>query len=153
VDLDDKPMKLSEYRGKAVMVVFWATWCVPCMKMVPHERELARRYAGRPFSIVGINGDADTRFGPKGEQIDDRPRLKEVLKKEQITWRSFKDYLPKEKRQISHRWNVVEWPTVLLLDHEGVIRHLFRGMPDEQELDAAVAKLVAAADQKESGAK
>jgi thiol-disulfide isomerase/thioredoxin len=145
VDLDDKPMKLSEYRGKAVMVVFWATWCVPCMKMVPHERELTKRYAGQPFAIVGINGDGEIRIGPKGEQIDERPRLKGILKMEQITWRSFKNYLPKEKRQISHRWNVVEWPTVFLIDHEGRVRHVFRGTPEEAGLDAAIEKLVAAA--------
>src|SRR5262249_39544298 len=45
-DREDQPMKLSEYRGKAVMLVVWATWCGPCMAMVPHERELAARYAG-----------------------------------------------------------------------------------------------------------
>jgi thiol-disulfide isomerase/thioredoxin len=134
LDLDDKPMKLSEYRGKAVMLVFWATWCGPCMKMVPHERELARRFAGKPFAIVGINGD-----------LGQEERAKKAVQTEQITWRSFRNYLLKEKREIASRWNVVEWPTVFLIDHEGVVRQVYRGMPAEKELDAAVEKLVIAA--------
>jgi thiol-disulfide isomerase/thioredoxin len=132
VDLDDKPMKLSEYRGKAVLLVFWGTWCGPCMAMVPHERKLAARYAGQPFQIVGINQDEEG-------------KAQKAVQKEQITWRSFKDYLMKENRQISHRWNVHSWPTVLLIDHEGVIRHKFIGRPEEKELDTAVEGLVTAA--------
>jgi thiol-disulfide isomerase/thioredoxin len=133
LDLDDKPMKLSEYRGKAVMIVFWATWCMPCMKMVPHERTLAQRFAGRPFAIVGVNGD----FGQE-------EKARKAVASERIAWRSFRNYLLDEKREIASRWNVHEWPTVFLLDHEGVIRQVYRGVPEEAELDKAVEKLVGA---------
>ncbi len=50
-------MKLDDFRGKIVMIVFWASWCGPCMKEVPHERELVEKFAGRPFVILGINAD------------------------------------------------------------------------------------------------
>jgi len=132
VDLVDKPMKLSDYRGKAVLLVFWGTWCGPCMAMIPHERELAKRYVGQPFQILGINQDEEE-------------KAKKAVQTEQITWRSFKDYLIKENRRISHRWNVHSWPTVFLIDHEGVIRHKFIGRPDEKELDTAMEVLVTAA--------
>ena len=59
IDLDGKPMALSEYRGKVVVVSFWATWCSPCMKLIPHERELAEKFAGESFAIVGVNADDD----------------------------------------------------------------------------------------------
>ena len=127
-------------------LVFWATWCGPCMAMVPHERELAKRYAGRPFAIVGVNGDADSLLGAEGKQVDNKARVAEIIKREQISWRSFKDYSRNEKMQLSQRWNVHEWPTVFLLDHQGVIRHRFRGVPEEKELDAALEKLVVAAE-------
>jgi RNA polymerase sigma factor (sigma-70 family) len=145
-DMDDKPLKLSEYRGKVVLLVFWATWCGPCMAMVPHEVELAKRYADRPFAVVGVNGDGDIVFGPKGEQIDQKSKVREIVKRKGIAWRSFRDYLPKEKVQLSRRWNVDGWPTVYLLDHRGTIRHKFLGVPARDDLDAAVANLVAAAE-------
>jgi RNA polymerase sigma factor (sigma-70 family) len=146
VDMDDKPMQLSEYRGKVVLLVFWATWCGPCMAMVPHERDLATRHAGRPFAVVGVNGDGDIIYGPNKEEIDQKAKVKEIIQKKGITWRSFRDYLPKEKVQLSRRWNVDSWPAVYLLDHQGVIRYKFLGDPGEETLDAAVAKLVAAAE-------
>jgi thiol-disulfide isomerase/thioredoxin len=119
VDLDDKAMKLSDYRGKVVMLVFWATWCGPCMAMIPHERELAKRYAGRPFAIVGVSG------------TDFEGNAQKAVKEKQISWRSFKDYLLKEKREISRCWNVSGWPTVFVLDHRGVIRLKFSGKPED----------------------
>ena len=55
VDVDGKPLKLSDYRGKVVLLVFWGAWCGPCMALVPHERELAERYKGRPFTLLGVD--------------------------------------------------------------------------------------------------
>jgi thiol-disulfide isomerase/thioredoxin len=143
-DLDDRPLKLSEYRGRATLVVFWATWCVPCMAMVPHERELVRRYAGRPFAVVGVNGDilGGAVTLPDGRKIDDTAKVKAAVAREQITWRSFRN----GQFDVGLRWNVRSWPTVYLLDHRGIIRAKWRGSPDDTELDTAVARLVAEAE-------
>ncbi len=73
------PMKLSEFRGKVVFVAFWASWCNPCMGMVPAEKELVERMKGRPFVMIGVNGD------------DDRQKAKAVAAKHGINWRSFWD--------------------------------------------------------------
>ena len=59
VDLDGKPMKLSDYRGKVVVVVFWGSWCGPCMAEVPHERELVERLKGKPFALLGVDCEED----------------------------------------------------------------------------------------------
>ena len=56
-DVDGKPLKLSDYRGKVIVLVFWASWCGPCMEQVPHEVALAKRLAGKPFTILGVNMD------------------------------------------------------------------------------------------------
>ena len=58
-DIDGRPMKLSDFRGKVVLISFWATWCGPCMGMVPAEKALVGRMKGRPFVLVGVNGDTE----------------------------------------------------------------------------------------------
>jgi len=142
-DLDNQAMKLSESRGKVTLLVFWATWCGPCMAMVPHERALAARYAGKPFVIVGVNGDTlptkDFHLsGPDGKPIDDTQRVKAALQKHQITWRSFRN----GQFGIAADWNVRSWPTVYLLDQHGVIRGKWKGDPGEKQLDAAIEQLM-----------
>jgi RNA polymerase sigma factor (sigma-70 family) len=142
-DLDGKPMKLSECRGKVTLLVFWATWCVPCMHMVPHEKALAERYADKPFAIVGVNGDtlAEQGFeikGADGKVVDDTARVKEAVEKQKITWRSFRN----GQFTLATDWNVRAWPTIFLIDHHGVIRGKWKGDPGEKELDAAVEEVV-----------
>jgi thiol-disulfide isomerase/thioredoxin len=124
-DLDGQKIKLSDYRGKVLVLSFWATWCGPCMQMVPHERKLVERLKGKPFVLLGVNGD------------EDRAKLKPVLLKEQITWRSF--WNGGADGPISTAWNARGWPAVFVLDPQGVIR--FRAVQYEA-LDAAVDQLL-----------
>src|SRR6188508_3413731 len=94
--------------------------------MYPHERSLVKRLADQPFAIIGVNSDTD------------RNALKEVFKKESITWRSFWDG-GSTSGPIATRWNVTSWPTIYVLDHEGRIR--FKNVRGE-ELDRAVDALI-----------
>jgi thiol-disulfide isomerase/thioredoxin len=107
-DIDGKPMRLSEFRGKVVVLSFWATWCGPCIQLVPHDRALVDKMKGRPFALVGVNGD------------DDRERVKEVSAKEGINWRSF--WSGGAKKGIPLQWGVSGWPTIFVIDGNGVIR-------------------------------
>ena len=109
-DLDGVTFKLSDYRGKVVMVSFWASWCGPCMAELPHERELVKQYEGRPFVLIGVNADPD-----KGAVIP-------LLEKKLIPWRSFWCGDKGPLGPIPRKWNVNNWPTVYLIDHTGVIR-------------------------------
>src|SRR5207244_146319 len=56
-DLAGKPVKLSAYKGKVVVIDFWATWCPPCKAMIPHERELVQKNADKPFVFISISAD------------------------------------------------------------------------------------------------
>ena len=130
-DLDGVKFKLSDYRGKVVMLSFWGSWCGPCMELVPHERELIERYRGKPFVIVGVNADPD------------KDNLKPVLEQNQITWRSFWCGEKGPIGPIPQTWNIGFWPSVYLIDHAGVIR-LKRSY--NTALDAMIEKLVAEAE-------
>ncbi len=54
-DLDGKPIRLADLRGKAVWVNFWTTWCPPCQSEVPILRDLAERYRDRGLVLIGIS--------------------------------------------------------------------------------------------------
>ena len=109
-DLDGAKFKLSDYRGQVVMLSFWASWCGPCMGLIPHERELVAKYKARPFTLVGVNGDPD------------KKELKAVLETNKITWRSFWAGDKGPEGPIPMTWNVNMWPTLYVIDAEGVIR-------------------------------
>jgi thiol-disulfide isomerase/thioredoxin len=129
-DVDGKPFKLSDYRGKVVALVFWASWCGPCMAMVPQERTLVRRLEGKPFALVGVNGD------------EDRPKAKAAMDKEQMTWPSFFDGKV-GRGPIAVKWGISSWPTVIVLDAQGVIRHVD---PERSKLGELVDALLAEVD-------
>lgn len=126
-DLDGVKFKLSDSRGKVTVVVFWGSWCGPCMAMVPRERELVARLKDKPFVLIGVNGDTEL------------AKAKEVVAKERMTWRSFWNGDKGWEGPMTTAWNVRNWPTVYVLDHKGVIR--FRDLPGE-ELDKAIDQLI-----------
>jgi thiol-disulfide isomerase/thioredoxin len=116
-------MKLTDYRGKVVVLNFWATSCSACMEMVPEERKLVERWVGKPFALVGVNGDAN------------RAKAKSAVRKEKMTWRSF--FQAGDNGTISSAWNVQSWPTTYVLDSKGVIRYRnVRGPPLRQAVEA-----------------
>lgn len=119
----------GDYRGKVVAIVFWATWCGPCMEQVPHERKLVERMEGRPFVLLGVNGDGD------------RNQAIEVMRDQSMTWPSV--WNGGKDDGIVAAWGVRNWPTVYVLDAKGIIRYeAVRG----KDLDKAVDRLVAEAE-------
>jgi Thioredoxin-like len=102
--------------------------------MYPHERSLVKKLADKPFVLLGVNSDTD---------LDE---LKKVLEEEQITWRSFWNGKAGTNGPISTEWNVHGWPTLYIIDHKGVVRHKHVGNPGNDKLDAAIEKLIEAAE-------
>ncbi len=134
-DLDGRAMKLSEYRGKVVLLSFWSTACAPCMKLVAHERALVARLKDKPFAIVGVNGQ--------------RPEaVRKALADSPLPWRSFKDQRAGGK-PITQEWKLLGLPTLYLIDHGGVIRKRWIGAPPTRDLDHEIDALVQSAMRKE----
>jgi len=64
-DLNGKKVSLASYRGKAVLINFWATWCPPCRIETPWLIELRNRYAAQGFEVLGVSADDLDRDNPK----------------------------------------------------------------------------------------
>jgi thiol-disulfide isomerase/thioredoxin len=58
-NLDGKKVSLSEYKGRPLLVNFWATWCGPCKVEMPWFEEFRKQYAGQGFEVLGLADDAD----------------------------------------------------------------------------------------------
>ncbi len=110
VGLDGKPLKLSDYRGKVVALVFWGSWCGPCMAEVPYERELAERLKGKPFALLGVDCDGDKAAALK------------AVEAERMVWPHWHDGAPGEG-PIVKRYRIQGYPSVFVLDARGIIRH------------------------------
>lgn len=123
-DLDGNPAKLSDLKGKVVVLDIWATWCGPCRAMIPHERELVKKLAGKPFALVSVSADQ------KKEALTD------FLKEEPMPWTHWWEGGDGKNLKT---WNVRYFPTIYVIDAKGVIR--YKGVRGKA-MDEAVETLV-----------
>jgi thiol-disulfide isomerase/thioredoxin len=130
-DLDGKPLTLTMKSGKVTLLVFWGTWCGPCMRLVPHEVAMLEKYKAAPFQIYGINGG------------DERDVAKKTTLEKQMTWPNF--YGTRKRGGLAAVWNVDAWPRVWVIGLDGVIMYKGHG----SDLEAAVEKAVASAEKGE----
>ena len=96
--------------------------------MYGHERSLVKQLADKPFALIGVNSDRDLE------------KTQQVVKDKNITWRSFWNGPKGTSGPISTKWGVTGWPTIYVLDSEGVIR--YKGVRGAK-MDDAVTTLLA----------
>jgi thiol-disulfide isomerase/thioredoxin len=132
-DADGKPRKLSDWRGKTVLVNLWATWCVPCRREMPALEGLQEKLAGPNFEVVAIN--IDTRDSEK-------PRA--FLKEANLTRLGyFNDQKAKVFQDLKAIGRALGMPTSVLVDPKGCEIATIAG-PAEWNSDDAI-KLITAA--------
>jgi peroxiredoxin len=95
--------------------------------MYPHERSLVAKHKNDPFVILGVNSD------------DTPEKLRDAMQRNQITWPSFFDG-GSTSGPIATRWGVRGWPTIYLIDKQGVLHSASRG---DKELEAQIETLLA----------
>ena len=130
-DLRAIPRTLADYRGKVVLLNFWASWCPPCLKEMPSMERLRAKAEARGLAIVALNS-AETR-----EEVD------AYLSKMKLRFPILLDPDGSNTR----RWNVFALPTTFLLDAEGRLRYVLTGPTEWDEgealqvIDAMLAEL------------
>jgi thiol-disulfide isomerase/thioredoxin len=127
-DLDGKERKLADYRGKVVVLNFWATWCEPCRQEMPSMQRLQDKLAGKPFVILAV----DFGEGP--------PRIREFLQKVPVRFTVLLD----RDLSTANAWNVKVLPTSLVVDANQKIRYTAVGdlVWDSAPVERAIRKLL-----------
>ncbi len=139
-DADGKPKKLSDWRGKTVLLNLWATWCVPCRKEMPALDTLQGKLGGKDFEVVAVN--IDTR---------DPEKPKNFLKEANLTRLGyFSDQKAKVFQDLKAIGRALGMPTSVLIDAQGCEIGTIAG-PAEWASDDAVKLLKAAMPPKMAG--
>ncbi len=103
VDLDGNPISLQDYRGKIVLLDFWAVWCAPCIAEMPNIKKVYETYKAKGFEVIGVSLD--------GDEI----KLRNYLEKNDIPWRQvFNRTSP-----IAQQYGIRAIPAPWLIDREG----------------------------------
>jgi thiol-disulfide isomerase/thioredoxin len=119
-DLTGAAKTLADYRGKVVLLNFWASWCPPCLREMPSLERLRVKMAGRPLAIVALDS-AET-----PEEVG------AYLAKMELGFPVLLDSDGANTR----RWKVFALPTSFLLDAEGRVRHVLTGPTEWDEGEA-----------------
>ncbi len=127
-DLKDSMHSLSSYKGKVVLVNFWASWCPPCIHEMPELIRLKKQLVDQPFEILALNvGEKKYRVRKFVKLINfDLPVLLDTSK------------------DTFNAWDIKTLPTSFLIDSRGNIRYRIRGNPGWQDKNtlAVIAQLI-----------
>jgi thiol-disulfide isomerase/thioredoxin len=113
-DPDGRAHTLADYRGKVLLVNFWATWCEPCRDEMPSMRALRETLAGQPFDVLVVN------YG------ESPARVREFLQRERLDLAALLD----PNRDAARAWRVRVLPGSFLIDPEGRVRYSVIGELD-----------------------
>lgn len=125
-DMNGMPVSLSDYRGKTVLLEFWATWCPPCRESVPGLERLHNAYKDKGLVVLAVSMDLDNWDGVRFF-ISDRG----------ITYRVLKG-----NDEVAALYQVRSIPMLLVLDKEGKITKRYLGFSGDDELEKDVRTLL-----------
>ncbi len=129
-DLAGQPLSLDKFKGKVVLVDFWATWCGPCIDELPNVIATYKKHHAEGFEIVGVSLDRE----------GDKDKLTAFLKKNDMTWPQFYDGKYWESK-LAVQYGVHAIPAAYLLDTEGkIIGEELRGEALEKAVAGALKK-------------
>ena len=123
--LDGRTIRLSELRGKPVMVNFWASWCPPCRNEMPAFEKAYQRYRSQGMEFLGVDVQ------------EDAETVRKFVQENGYSWL----FLLDSDGKVSRSYQVSGVPTTFFIDREGIIRDLQIGELSEAALESKLAKI------------
>jgi peroxiredoxin len=126
VGLDGKEQRLSQYRGKIVLVNFWATWCKPCTTEMPAMQTTYDKLRDKGFVVLAIN------------ELEDDAKVREHIKEHGHTFPVLMD----RDNKVANQFGVFGLPVSVFIDEKGVVQEYIKGgLLTEQMILDVVAKI------------
>lgn len=126
VDLEGKGHSLSQYRGKVVLVNFWATWCKPCTTEMPAMQTTYEKLRDKGFVVLAIN------------ELEDEPKVREHIKQHGHTFPVLMD----RDNKVANQFGVFGLPVSVFIDEKGVVQEYIKGgLLTEQVILDTVARI------------
>ena len=125
-DLDHKPVKLAAFRGKVVLLNFWATWCAPCLEEMPRLVEFQQKYQATGLQVIGISMD------------DDEQPVRAAYRKFRLNYP-----VAMGDEQLGELYGgIYGLPVIFLIDRDGHIRFQHRGAVDLSVVESEAQSLL-----------
>ncbi len=121
-DLTGKEVSLADYRGKVVIIDFWATWCPPCRKELPYIHKIYEKYKDKEVIVLAITSESNIE------------KVKGFIEKEGYSFPVLID----GRRETNSAYHVRAIPMLFVLNREGIIQHIHRGY--NLEIEATLSK-------------
>ena len=110
-DLQGRQVNLKDYRGKVVLLNFWASWCPPCVHEIPSMVKLKKQLKGQPFEILAVN------------LAEEKPAIEAFLQQHPVNFPILLD----PNGTVVKDWKVFAYPSTYLIDKKGKIRYALFG--------------------------
>ena len=125
-DLAGKEQSLSQYRGKIVLLNFWATWCKPCTTEMPAMQAMYDKLRDKGFVVIAVN------------ELEDDARVREHIKQYGHTFPVLMD----RDNKVANQFGVFGLPVSVFIDQEGRVQEYLKGgLLTEQKIEEIVARI------------
>ena len=125
-DLAGKEQSLSQYRGKIVLVNFWATWCKPCTTEMPAMQKMYDKLSDKGFVVLAVN------------ELEDEAKVREHI----ATYKHTFPVLLDRDNKVANQFGVFGLPVSVFIDQEGRVQEYLKGgLLTEQKIDETIARI------------